>query len=270
MDIRKVTTFLINLDHNKDRLEHATKNLQQLGISPQRFPAVYGKKLDKDYLDTVIHPYVWYTIENGQTTDPDIQSLGAVGCSLSHISLWQKLVDSSEEVFHITEDDACVNASSEKVNAFLKEVEEIDPDWDVVYIGYNPCSIYKQISISPTVQKINSLSFGTQSYLIRKKGAEKLLRKAFPISQHVDTYMSIMAAHAGVRSYRPSKPFVKQPLIPFGAMASDISSISLYKLKAPITRLPTSILLMSVLISIFVIVYFIIKGVAKQIKMLTR
>ena len=45
---------------------------------------------------------------------------------------------------------------------------------------------------------------------MRKKGALKLLSKAFPIVDQVDSYMSYMAITRGLKSYRGNTSYLKQ------------------------------------------------------------
>ena len=67
-------TIYINLEHRKDRLEHITKQLENLGIQAERFNAVRTKD-------------------------------GAVGCSMSHIKCLELAKSRDYEYTFICEDD---------------------------------------------------------------------------------------------------------------------------------------------------------------------
>ena len=66
--------------------------------------------------------------------------------------------------------------------------------------------------------------------------------------------MSVMAIYSGVNSYRPNKPLIMQ-VLPIGDFSSTIGGISYYK--TSLTRLPGSILLANMVISILFLVYII-------------
>lgn len=62
-------TFLINLDKDKDRLIAADTQLKRLGITYERFPAVYAKEMSKiERNSKVNHFRLWKFCKSLQKT----------------------------------------------------------------------------------------------------------------------------------------------------------------------------------------------------------
>ncbi len=263
--MERFPTYVISLDRAKEKYKRVERDFSAIGIQVQRFPGVYAKELPKEYLESVVHPYALYTIDNGRKIDPEISTLGAVGCYLSHVELWKKLLESEEEVMHVVEDDATVLATVEEMNEFIQSVPS---DWDIIYLGFfkmHPLMTRgEDVELSNRMYRINSPTYQTHSYVINRRGAEKLLSKAFPIVHHVDSYMSFMAMKGGLNAYRPRSAF----LIQDQSLGTDVSlkEFSLNETLVTILRLPPALVILTVFIAILFIVSYLIKGVAKKFK----
>lgn len=239
-DIRTIKPYMINLPQFPQKYQRSLRNLAQLNITPQRVDAVYGKDLDDDYIKSITYPSVHYTMNRGRSLDSDIANHGAIGCSLSHIKLWKQMIEKKEEMYLIIEDDVAVTAkvTTETINSFLQEVCQHDPNWDVILLGWMkplPGLISKDgdVRVAPNIYRINDVTFGTHAYLINRKGAERLLKSAFPIIDQVDSYLSYMACRGDIHAYRPSRPFIDQ-YNPEGSSIQD--SISNLNIKPVLNR----------------------------------
>lgn len=217
VDIRTIKPYMINLPQFPQKYQRSLRNLSKLNIVPQRVDAVYGKDLPDDYIKSITYPSVHYTMNRGRSLDSDIANHGAIGCSLSHIKLWKQMIEKKEEMYLIIEDDVAVTATitTETINSFLQEVCQHDPNWDVILLGWMkplPGVLSKDgdVRVTPNIYKINDVTFGTHAYLINRKGAERLLKSAFPIIDQVDSYLSYMACRGDINAYRPSRPFIDQ------------------------------------------------------------
>ena len=91
--------FVINLDKSTDRLALCQQNLERLGIDFERIPAVYGKDLSEQQ---VVDFYDRAANQKGYKKD---LNTGELGCYLSHIKCWQKIVDEQLDFALILEDD---------------------------------------------------------------------------------------------------------------------------------------------------------------------
>jgi len=74
--------YFINLDDNMDRWNSLSP---QLRAKITRFPAVNGKKLDKDQL-----------ITNGLIAEKNNLRMGQIGCALSHITILKRIQRQNE------------------------------------------------------------------------------------------------------------------------------------------------------------------------------
>jgi glycosyl transferase family 25 len=129
---------------------------------------------------------------------------GAVGCALSHLSLWQDVVDSGRPLT-ILEDDAILRRDFDSESA--RVLAGLPPDWDIVVWGWNFDSILAlniMPDVSPTVMHFGqnqlrasirgfqalegtpaalrlSECFGTCAYTISPAGARKFMAHCFPL-----------------------------------------------------------------------------------------
>jgi len=134
-DITKIKSYIINLEKHKEKYNRALKNLSKIDIYPERFNAIYIADSNTPYIKSITDASVQYNIIHGRKKHQDIATNGAIGCALSHITLWEMLLKSNEDMFLILEDDVHVNSSKEDINKFLTLVDKYD--WDFIYLGYH-------------------------------------------------------------------------------------------------------------------------------------
>lgn len=220
--------YMINLDARPQKFTLSKENLAKYGINPYRFSAINGWELSLEVINDVGVKYQPGMTPLLATTYPDlgeegkkVQSheymkhygktyfvhcmpLGAIGCSLSHISVLQDAYDSNYETIWVMEDDIEALENPRRLSDLIDELDTLVGygNWDVLFtdrdyrtnIGeYLPaygaakrpdmdCSqkerfknTYTQtIQISDHFRKI-SARFGTASMIIRRSGIIKLL-----------------------------------------------------------------------------------------------
>lgn len=129
---------------------------------------------------------------------------GAVGCALSHLTLWQDVVDSGQPMT-ILEDDAILRHDFEARSAQV--VAGLPADWDIVVWGWNFDSIlslnimpgispavvqFNQTQLRATMRSFQALAgapavlrlaecFGTCAYTISPAGARRFMAECFPL-----------------------------------------------------------------------------------------
>ena len=101
-----VVSYIINLDRSKERYEYIKDRVYNLGFDVERISAVDGRQLSQEKLSSVIdvegHKLTYGT--NGSS--PPV-----IGCYLSHVKAWSKLLDSNKEFAVIIEDDVSFDSS---------------------------------------------------------------------------------------------------------------------------------------------------------------
>jgi len=150
------------------------------------FPAVDASLISMD--DKRISPFARFHIEHVLDSDfMHTSKLSAIGCSLSHIALWEKSVSLNKPII-VIEDDVRLDA-----NFMHKAIDSIPPDADFASIVYLPfadrsCCDRGWCKIQPRI------GFGgTQMYYVTPRGASILLEQALPIVSQVDVYIGYVS-----------------------------------------------------------------------------
>jgi len=144
------------------------------------------------------------TLSTGVRTNIyDLHNPGAVGCSLSHISLWQHMIDNQIPVMLVFEDDVVFE------DAFIVGQRNCNAELDAFFASFglnfdvfnlNICTIPQMFvhgtvltpsSALNTVSYLQGVAFRTQGYVITLRGAKKLLANAFPLLHAVDSFMTM-------------------------------------------------------------------------------
>ena len=163
---------IVNLEYRTDRKENVIKELTKHNIlTYDIINAVDGKKLKPSY-------QLMNLIKNNNFNN----RTGVIGCALSHLFLWKKLIDDPfNQYYIILEDDI------ELSDDFASKLEIIknDVDKDIIFIGYhmwsanrnNVINTYDIKNKNPTIHKLNKGLYigGTFAYVINKNAALKLI-----------------------------------------------------------------------------------------------
>lgn len=187
--------YVINLDERYERWERTQTLCKNNGLFVNRVSAINGWKLD----DRTIRKL---TIPCPQITR------GAIGCLLSHLSILQHALTNDFQTIWVMEDDIDFLQSPHQIRPLLKELSEIDPDWDLFYTDIR---IHWNYVIKPITQKnyiTNNLlrvgrRYGTHSLIISKKGMKKIFNyfssKRFSTPIDIDIH-----SIPGIRKYSPA------------------------------------------------------------------
>jgi len=198
--IDKLELYLINLEERKDRFEITNNLLNNYNfMNIIRYPAVIGKNVSKEELVKIVEPSALRSILDNYRTKHYELSYGAVGCYLSHVNLWKKLEFNNLDYIIIFEDDAFPNFNFSYLQKII--INYLPNDWDILLLGgkYNRCKY-----INDYVRKIYSF-YETHAYIINKKGALKLLYKAFPLKKQIDSFLSDMTSNNYINIYGITK-----------------------------------------------------------------
>lgn len=96
-------TFVINLDRRPDRLNAITKQLDNLELKYTRVSATDGNAL-KDSDCTFVDK------EKFVARNKHLPKAGEIGCALSHMKIWNQIIDENIPVALILEDDVTINS----------------------------------------------------------------------------------------------------------------------------------------------------------------
>jgi GR25 family glycosyltransferase involved in LPS biosynthesis len=212
--------YLVNLDTRPDRLETLYKEEPYLEQIITRIPAVNGKTLK-------MNKTIYELFKNNSFQ----WKKSAMGCNLSHIHIWSSIMKESGDYFLVLEDDVRFNKNW--LNDWDKYADNIPEDAELLYLGGVLPPNKKALPLC--TQEINSywseikpntlfsqiplpiFHFCTYSYIITKKGAEKMLNflrnsemKSYAVVDHL-----LGSPHVNLKKY------VSNPLIAFCFQDSD-------------------------------------------------
>ena len=106
--IESIPAFCITLERRKDRWKRFQDQPGIRNMNIKRFVGVDGKTLDikKDKrIGTLTKRSI---LHKTRRSHEELDSAGGVGCALSHIALWQWMVDNNQELCMVLEDDAVI------------------------------------------------------------------------------------------------------------------------------------------------------------------
>lgn len=192
MDLREVPVYVINLDRRPDRwATFSTQPALSFFKKVERFSAVDGSKLDIQKDSRVSVHTRWNIRDKYRRSHYEINTPGAIGASLSHIGIWQKLVDSEDSHCIVFEDDTVV---TEQMLLKAQDLVKVMPKADIWLLGHHRWSMESvPMSSDPKGwRRVNSFT-GAHAYLIHRSAAQHLLTQCFPIETHIEYYISGMS-----------------------------------------------------------------------------
>jgi len=167
--------FVINLDRDKARMAEISEHLSSLQASFERWPATDGAA---------------FRAAADPSTNIEIRGFGPwaggeIGCGVSHIRIWQRIVEQKTPWAIVLEDDARLCAP------LPANMEDWDLPADADIVLLNDRSLP-----GPTLHRGKKFSYaevaggaGTDGYLVSYAGAKKLLAVTRPLSNPLDFQM---------------------------------------------------------------------------------
>jgi glycosyl transferase family 25 len=162
---------VINLDRDTKRWESIQTQANQLGLTVNRFKAIYGK--DIPYHQMRVHGVgnAMVRADRNDHKGEKLHNLGVVGCYLSHRALIEQLgtMNVPDSYGHlILEDDAHVpeDLLSGK-DTWSTVSKHIPTDWDIVYLGMG--GEIESVPIADKIVKLmpNKNQYDTHAYLVK-------------------------------------------------------------------------------------------------------
>lgn len=172
--------FVINLDKDNHRFEKCKYQFQQFNITNyERFKGIHGKELSKTEISNLTTSIGKYIV-----------SKNMVGCGISHIKLWEKIVNENIEKALILEDDFIFK--DDFLNKFNKIIENTPIDYDMIFLTSNFIhnKTLKLYDINEYFYK-QSLISQTLGYIITLNGAKKILKDINKVTYHIDVELCL-------------------------------------------------------------------------------
>ena len=202
-------TFLINLDKNADRLEYMARQLNGLGLSFERFPAVYGKALSAEERSRMFAARRSLLAMRRRMSD------GEIGCALSHVGVYKKMIEQNIPAAVVLEDDVVLD---ERFVFALRRVEAAaDPSKPQICLF----SAYKQPGADVFPEEIRRVPalYCADGYLLTLAAAKLIAKINYPVTCVADDFKR-WRRYFGLELYQVYPATVRQDNDSFG---SDLS-----------------------------------------------
>lgn len=188
--------YIINLDKRIDRWKITSKLLNNYGYTNlERFKAIEGNRIPKNELTRIVSHEAMEPVINGYRTEHHHLSIGAIGCYLSHINVWELGNETNHsEYIIIFEDDTYPTLTSKQLQ---EKLIDLPPDWDIALFGG---IYYTDQKVNETWCKIDRF-YCLHAYMINKKCINYLLKNTFPIKQQIDSWLSDLSHDSKINVY---------------------------------------------------------------------
>ena len=200
-----------------DRFRKMAKQLDvcELFVSPspvtvERFPAINGNSMDLSGVigdDTIVE--INDIEKTKQRTHHHQLTRGGVGCFMSHLTLYRRLLeDNRNNMYLIMEDDVIIPANlKEHVEYSLKNVPN---DWDILLFTW--IRLGAQKTSEPAIDRAKFF-WGMQCYMINTRGARAIsdeVANGMSIDGQIDSYLSRMIIQKKLVVYTYNKKVVSE------------------------------------------------------------
>jgi glycosyl transferase family 25 len=176
--MKKWKICLINLARSTDRLTACANQLGAYSLPFERIEAVNGDSLDAaiinelyNFADSSYHKH----LTNGE-----------LGCYLSHVRAWQKIVDEQLDYAVILEDDILLQGD---IQEGLEAIKNIQQPWDLIKLAEAPAKrkAVHQIAVGDfSLITYNKVPSRTCAQVVSLSGAKKLLATSSHINRPID------------------------------------------------------------------------------------
>lgn len=189
--IDQIPAFCINMEKRTDRWRdfNAQKGVEQLP-KLRRFKAVDGSKLDI-YNDSRVPLLIKYNIKyKTRRSHEELSTAGGVGCALSHMGIWEWMVETNAPVVLIFEDDAKITPDFvQHMNQVIRASPTLQDTkkWDILNLA-NARGPVTLLEPQSTLSTMNAF-IGMQCYFITLDGAKRFLQEANTIHLHIDLWL---------------------------------------------------------------------------------
>src|SRR5215468_1751075 len=180
--------YVINLARSADRRAHIIAQLRKTHVNYEIVKAVDGRDLD---------------LTDVKVVDPvfaaaNVAHPGVVGCALSHLKVYQRILDDCLEVACILEDDVVLPTDlgvlTDAITPHMTGAEVVLLNFQS-YRSYEPCRITKAGAVELPSSRLlvhfadEHQALGTGSYLITRQACARMVKTLLPARTVADDWV---------------------------------------------------------------------------------
>lgn len=189
--------FVINLDKNIERLNKITSRLDGLGLPFERFPAILGRALSEEEKSQVVNRFLWWCAGGRPVMD------GEIGCALSHLGVYRKMIADGLDMACIFEDDVILDERLSSQLARIAEWVDVNSSQVVLLSNYS-----RRQEAEGEIVEESSASFA-DGYVLTRMAAMAILKENFPLRVAADSWTRWIRSGA-IRCYHAFPPVCRQ------------------------------------------------------------
>ena len=201
--------YVVNLKKNPERMESIDAQLKKLGVEYERIEAVYGKELSEEEYGRSVSSLHAFLARGRKLTD------GEVGCALSHLEIYRRMIAKRIPVATVLEDDIIVKPEFAKVLSEVEVFVDVDKP-QIVMLSTLGSRDAGKTGIVKTTSAIC-----TDGYVITLPAAKIILRANYPVVTVADSW-SRWRRRYGLETYRYCPSVVSQDIERFGTDVSPV------------------------------------------------
>jgi glycosyl transferase family 25 len=216
-----VKVFVINLERSTERRKHILDECKRHNLKPILFKAIDGYALSEKQLSEMV-------------IDHKINGLskGFIGCSLSHIGVYKRIVDENINLALILEDDAVLN---DNISRVLTEISVFNKSTNkpFVYLLSKPIQYIENKKIklpSTTLYSVFSACFA-YGYIINYKAAKELSTCLYPVRFRPDDDWKWFRYATSIQEYCVVPEVVSSANFSSTIDKKAVAKIHMYRLK---------------------------------------
>ena len=179
--------YLLNLPECTERRRRMEEELRKAGLPNFEIHGISGRNLSEETKRTLNRDRLaFYEKEYGRKAEP--LTRGQLGCFLTHREIAGAIVDAGCRLALVVEDDIRFNDTFSQSSTWVDQLDQVDSDWDLVFLNcvsnvwpnfdwtreMFPEAYMDQPTSRPNLFKCG-LSFGTNSQMVSRRGAKKLM-----------------------------------------------------------------------------------------------
>lgn len=171
-------TYLVNLDRNPERLEFVREQLGRIDQSFERVSAVDGRLMSRmDILRNCsqLHAFAIHS---------RFLMRGEIGCALSHLEVYQRMVRANERMALVLEDDVKLADGFLAVMRRAEEFMDVNSPQVLLFSSYHDDVCDQR----PRIERSPKRFWCTDAYLITLPAAQAIIRENSPVNTVADNW----------------------------------------------------------------------------------